>query len=449
MPPGKREGEPGVKQRLDAYFELSHLGSSVRVEVLAGLTTFLTMAYIIVVNPLILGDAGVPLDGALFATVMVAALSSIAMGLYANLPIALAPGMGLNAYFAYTLVLGQGLAWETALAAVFVSGLVFIVLSLPGVNLREKIVRAVPPGVRIGVAAGIGLFLALIGMVNAGVIVASPATVVAFGGFNPSFVLFFLGLVLAALFLIKRIPGALVLSILAVSLLALVFQTLGWVADTVFVPETMFAAPSLNAFLRLDLVAVMSVGLIAPIFALLFTDMFDSISTFVGVSKVAGLVDAEGHPKNAGKALLIDGISTAMSGLFGSSPGTAYIESAAGVEQGGRSGLTAVVAGLLFLPFMFLAPLLGFIPAVATAPVLVLVGLFMMSVLKDVDWSDYEVVVPAFVAMIAIPFTYSITEGIVFGFLAHVVIRVLVGKWSQISATLWVIFALSIAMLLL
>jgi adenine/guanine/hypoxanthine permease len=438
-----------VKQRLDTYFELTRLGTSVRVEVLAGITTFLTMAYIIVVNPLILGDAGVPLDGALFATVMVAGVSSIFMGLYANLPIALAPGMGLNAYFAYTLVLGQGLSWEAALAAVFVSGLIFIVLSLPGLNVREQIVRAVPPGVRIGVAAGIGLFLALIGMVNAGVIVASPATVVGFGGFGAGFVLFFIGLVLAALFLIRRVPGALILSILAVSLLALVFQGLGWVADAVFIPEAIVAAPSLSTFLRLDLLAVFSAAMIAPIFALLFTDMFDSISTFVGVSKVAGLVDEEGHPKNAGKALLVDGTSTALSGLLGSSPGTAYIESAAGVEQGGRSGLTAVVAGALFLPFMFLAPLLGFIPAVATAPVLVLVGLFMMSVLKDVDWNDFEVVVPAFVAMIAIPFTYSITEGIVFGFLAHVVIRVLNGKWSQIGATLWIIFALSIVMLLL
>ncbi len=438
-----------MKQRLEAYFGLEALGTSVRVEVLAGITTFLTMAYIIVVNPLILGDAGVPIEGAMFATVMVAAISSIFMGLYAKLPIALAPGMGLNAYFAYTLVLAQGLSWQTALAAVFVSGLVFIALSLPGWNVREKIVRAVPSGVRMGVAAGIGLFLALIGMVNAGVITASPATVVAFGGFSASFVLFFLGLVLAATFLIRKVRGALILSILGVSILALVFQWLGWVEGAVFVPDRVVAAPSLDTFFQLDLLGVFSVSIIAPIFALLFTDMFDSISTFVGVTKVAGLVDEEGHPKNAGKALLVDGTSTAISGLFGSSPGTAYIESAAGVEEGGRSGLTAVVAGLLFLPFMFFSPLLGFIPAVATAPVLVLVGLFMMSVLKDVDWSDYEVVVPALVAMIAIPFTYSITEGIVFGFLAHVIILVLNGKAREISPTLWVIFALSIVMLLL
>jgi adenine/guanine/hypoxanthine permease len=438
-----------VRERLERTFDLAALGTSVRVEVLAGLTTFLTMAYIIVVNPLVLGDAGVPLDGALFATVLVAGLSSILMGFYANLPIALAPGMGLNAYFAYTLVLGQGLSWQTALAAVFVSGLVFVALSWPGWNVREAIVRAVPTGVRIGVAAGIGLFLALIGMVNAGVIVASPATVVAFGGFGPSYVLFFVGLVLAAFLLIRKVPGALVISILATSALALAFQTAGWVENMVFVPERVVSLPSLGTFLQLDLTGLLSASLIAPVFALLFTDLFDSISTFVGVTKVAGLVDAEGHPKNAGRALLVDGISTTVSGLFGSSPGTAYIESAAGVEQGGRSGLTAVVAGLLFLPFMFISPLLGFIPAVATAPVLVLVGLFMMSALRDVDWGDFEVVVPAFVAMIAIPFTYSITEGIVFGFLTHVVLQVLNGKAGRIPVTLWVIFAFSVAMLLL
>ena len=448
---GERTARSGeghhVNDWIERTFGLRALGSSVRVEAIAGITTFLTMAYIIVVNPLILGDAGVPLDGALFATVLVAGLSSIFMGLYANLPVALAPGMGLNAFFAYTLVLGMGLSWQTALAAVFVSGVVFVVLSLPGLNVREAIVRAVPAGVRIGVAAGIGLFLALIGMINAGVVVGSPATTVAFGGFSTNFVLFFVGLVLAAFLMIRKVPGALIVSILATSVLALVGQSLGWVENAVFVPDAILAMPSLSTVLALDLGGLVSASLIAPVFALLFTDLFDSISTFVGVTKVAGLTDAEGHPKNAGKALLVDGVSTAISGLLGSSPGTAYIESAAGVEAGGRSGLTAVVAGLLFLPFMFVSPLLGLIPSVATAPILVLVGLFMMSTLKGVDWNDYELVVPAFVAMVAIPFTYSITEGIVFGFLTHVVLQVLGGKIAKIAPTLWVIFALSVVML--
>jgi adenine/guanine/hypoxanthine permease len=434
---------------LETTFGLRALGTSIRVEVLAGATTFLTMAYIIIVNPLILGDAGVPLAGAMFATVLVAGLSSIFMGLYANLPIALAPGMGLNAFFAYTLVLGMGLSWQTALAAVFVSGIVFIVLSLPQLNVREAIVRAVPSGVRIGVAAGIGLFLALIGMVNAGVIVASPATIVGFGGFSPTFVLFVIGLVLASVLLARKVPGALVLAIVGTSLLAFLFQAAGWIENTVFVPTALVAWPSFETFFALDLAGVFTAALIAPIFALLFTDMFDSISTFVGVTKVAGLTEADGTPKNVGKAMLVDGVSTTLSGLVGSSPGTSYIESAAGVNAGGRSGLTAVVAGLLFLPFMFLSPLLGLVPAVATAPVLVLVGLFMMTTLRDVDWGDYAVIVPAFVALIAIPFTYSITKGIVLGFIVHVLVAVLSGRGRTISPVLWGIFALAVLMLFL
>jgi len=432
---------------LNKLFNLQELGTNVKREILAGLTTFLTMAYIIVVNPLVLGDAGFPMDGVLFATVLVAGISSIFMGLYAKLPIALAPGMGLNAFVAYTLVLGMGLSWQTALAAVFVSGVVFILLSLPGINIREAIVNAVPTGVRTGVAAGIGLFLALIGMINAGVVVSSPATVLAFGGFNPTFVLFLIGLVVTGFLLTKRVPGALVLSILVTSVVAFVFQQLGLVSGVVFVPEAVFALPSFETVFQLDLFGLFTAGILAPIFALLFADMFDSISTFMGVTKAADLLDEDGNPRNAGRAMLVDGISTTVSGLAGSSPGTAYIESAAGVEQGGRSGLTAVVAGLLFLPFMFMAPLLGFIPSVATAPILVVVGLFMISTLRDVDWSDYANTIPAFVAMIAIPFTYSISQGIILGFLTYVLIRVLNGRFNEIQPMLWVIFALSVLML--
>ena len=436
-----------MRERITNFFELRWLNTSIRIEVLAGITTFLTMAYIIIVNPLILSDAGIPIAAALFATVMVAGLSSIFMGLYANLPIALAPGMGLNAFFAYTLVLGMGLSWQTALAAVFVSGVVFILLSLPGFNVREKIVAAVPSGVRLGVAAGIGLFLALIGLVNAGVVVSNPATVVGFGGFTPTLGLFLFGLLLAAFLLTRRIPGALVISIIGTSALAFVFQSVGWVSGVVFLPDAVVAMPSVAAAFQMDFVGLISASLIAPVFALLFTDMFDSISTFVGVSKAGNLLDENGEPKNVGKAMLVDGVSTAASGLLGTSPGTAYIESASGIEQGGRSGLTAVVAGLLFLPFMFFSPLLGLIPAVATAPILVIVGLFMMSVLKDVNWRDYTNTVPAFVAMIAIPFTYSISQGIVFGFITYVVLALLDGK--GISLTLWIIFILSLGMLIL
>ncbi len=437
-----------MTQWFESTFKLSELGTNARVEALAGLTTFLTMAYIIVVNPLVLGDAGVPFDGALFSTVMVAGLSSILMGLLANLPIAVAPGMGLNAFFSYTLVLGLGLTWQQALGAVFLSGVVFILISLPGLNLREAIVRAVPPGVRLGVAAGIGLFLALIGMINSGVIVANPATVVGFGGFNSTFVLFIIGIVVAGVLLARKVTGALLLSIVVTTVVAALFQAFGWVEGIVALPASVIALPSFETVLALDLSGVLSVSIIAPVFALLFTDMFDSISTFVGVTKVAGLTESDGNPRNVGKAMLADAVSTTFSGLVGSSSGTAYIESAAGVNAGGRSGLTAVVTGLLFLPFMFLSPLLGLVPSVATAPVLVVVGLFMMTALRDMDWSDYENVVPAFVALIAIPFTYSITTGIVLGFIVYVLMKILTGKLADVPLVLWVIFALSVVLLL-
>ncbi|HZW99297.1 MAG TPA: NCS2 family permease [Trueperaceae bacterium] len=436
-----------MSQWLESTFKLRELGTTARTELIAGITTFLTMAYIIVVNPLVLGDGGVPADGALFATVMVAGISSILMGLYANLPIALAPGMGLNAFFAYTLVLGQGLTWQEALGAVFVSGIVFILLSLPGLNVRVAIVKAVPAGIRPGVAAGIGLFLALIGMINAGVIVASPATVVSFGGWSPLFVLFIIGLVVAGWLLVRKVHGALLIAIVVTTVAAIIFQSIGWIENTVFYPSSIVSLPSLETFLALDLGGVFTAGILAPVFALLFTDMFDSISTFVGVTKVAGLQEPDGTPKNVGKAMLVDGVSTTLSGIVGSSSGTSYIESAAGVNAGGRSGLTAVVVGLLFLPFMFFSPLLGLIPSVATAPVLVMVGLFMMGALRDLDWADYDNAIPAFVALIAIPFSYSITTGIVLGFIVYVLLKILTGKVAQVGPVLWVIFLLSIVLL--
>lgn len=435
---------------INRRFQLSELGTNIRTEVMAGITTFLTMAYIIVVNPLILSDAGMPINGVLFATVLVAGVSSILMGLLANLPIALAPGMGLNAFFTYTLVLGLGLSWQTALAAVFVSGLIFIILSLPGLNIRERIVAAVPHGIRAGVAAGIGLFLALIGLVNAGVVTANPATVVGFAGISLNFWLFLLGLALAAVLLALRIRGALVISIIAVSVVAIINQLTGAYTiplDLVTIPNQIFSWPSFETFLALDFRGLFTASILGPLFALVFTDMFDSISTFVGVTKAANLTDENGEPKNVGNALLADAIGTAASGLLGTSSATSYIESASGVNEGGRSGLTAVVTGLLFLPFMFVAPLLGLIPSVATAPILVIVGLFMLSTLREVNWSDYGNSVPAFVALVSIPFTYSITTGIVLGFISYTLINLMLGR--RIEPVLWILTVLSVAMLLL
>ncbi len=431
---------------MERLFKLSERGTSVKTEVRAGIATFLTMAYIIVVNPGILSNAGMPFAGVLFATVLVCAISSILMGLYANLPFALAPGMGINAFFTFGLVLGMGLTWQTALGVVFISGLVFLLLSV--LKVREAIVRAIPESLRYGVAAGIGLFLALIGLGSVGFIVGSPATIVTFGGITPQVLLFLGGLLLTSVLIIRKVNGALIYGVVATSIAALIVSSVMAAGDAepfVTVPSAIFALPSLEVFFQLDIAGALSIGMILPIFTLLFTDMFDSISTFVGVSEVGGFIDEKtGQPKNVGKALLVDAVSTTISGLFGTSSGTTYIESAAGVEEGGRTGLTAVVTGLLFIPFIFLSPLLSFVPGVATAPVLVLIGIFMVKPLMKIKWDDFETSIPAFLSLILIPLTYSITQGIIWGFLSYSAIKLIQGKFSDVPVTLWVIDAFAI-----
>ncbi|MFW6368138.1 MAG: NCS2 family permease [Spirochaetota bacterium] len=435
---------------MEQYFGLSKLGTNVKTEVRAGLATFLTMAYIIVVNPLILADAGMPVEGVVFATVAVSALSSILMGFAANLPFALAPGMGINAFFTYNIVIGLDVTWETALGAVFISGIVFLILS--AFKVRELIVRAIPRTLRYAVASGIGLFLAFIGLQWAGFIVADPATLVSFGGLSVEVVLFAVGLFATSWLVIRRVPGALILGIVGTSVLAVIVSLIlqaGGEESIVTIPETVFAMPSLEVFGSLDIAGALTAGMILPIFTLLFTDMFDSISTFVGVSEVGGFVEKDtGQPRNVGKALFVDAVSTTISGLFGTSSGTTYIESAAGVEEGGRTGLTAVVAGLLFLPFLFLSPLIQFVPQVAVAPVIVLVGVFMVRPVLSIEWTNFEESVPAFLALILIPLTYNITQGIVWGFLSYTIIKVLLGKGREVSLTLWIVDVLAIAVLI-
>jgi len=434
------------------FFGVEEKGSTVGTEVIAGIATFLAMAYIIVVNPAILSQTGMSFSGVLFATVIVCTFSSIAMGLYANLPFALAPGMGINAFFTYTLVLGMKVPWETALGAVFISGIIFLILSI--FKVRTTIVKAVPSSIRYAVAAGIGLFLTLIGFEQVGFIVQNPATVVSFGGFSLKVILFLVGLFITSILVIKKIKGNLVLGIIITSIISLIVSSIGVAtgkleAPLVTPPKGVFALPSLEVFLKLDIVGALKWSMIGPIFALLFTDMFDSISTFLGVAQVAGLIDKDGQPVNVGKALLVDAGATTISGLVGTSSGTTYIESAAGVEEGGRTGLTAVVTGLLFIPFMFFSPLLSFIPSVATAPVLVLVGVFMMKPVADLDWKNMEEAIPAFLALVLIPLTYSITQGIVWGFLSYTIIKVLVGKAREIHWMLYIIDAFAILALIL
>ncbi len=433
------------------FFKMDERGTDTRTEIIAGITTFLTMAYIIIVNPQILSKTGMDFAGVLFATVLISALSSILMGLYANLPYALAPGMGINAFFTFTLVLGMGVSWQTALGAVFVSGIIFILLTIT--KVRTWIVYAIPASLRYAVAAGIGLFLALIGLAEVGFI-KTGATIVSFGGFNPQTLLFLLGLIIAGILVSTRIKGALLLSIVINSIIAIIVSLIGvnagWLEEPIArVPQKIIAMPSLSVFLKLDIAGALKWGMIGPVFTLLFTDMFDSISTFLGVAQVGGLVDENGQPINVDRALMVDALGTTFSGLFGTSSATTYIESAAGVEEGGRTGLTAVVAGLLFLPFMFFSPLLSLVPAVATSPVLLMVGVFMAQALRNIDWKAMDEAIPAFVAFILIPLTYSITQGIIWGFLTYTLIKLFLGKWKDLNVTLIVIDIFAVIALIL
>lgn len=437
---------------MEKFFKFSERNTNLKTEILAGVATFLTMAYIVAVNPGILSIGGMSFSGVLCATVIVAAISSIFMGLYANLPYALAPGMGINALFTFTIVKTMKVAPETALGAVFISGIVFIILSVT--KVRSMIVKAIPESLRYAVAAGIGLFLTLIGLESVGFIVYSPATIVTFGGITVSTVLFIIGLVITSVFVIKRLKGALVYGIIIISVLTLAVSEIGLATGLLekailTPPKKVFEMPTFEYFFALDIKGALSVSMIAPVFTLLFTDMFDSISTFLGVSQVAGLIDENGQPENVDKALLVDAVGTTISGLFGTSSATTYIESAAGVEEGGRTGLTAVVTGLLFIPFMFLSPLLTFIPSAATAPVLVIIGTFMMKPLSNLDWNNFEESLPAFVGLILIPLTYSITQGIIWGFLLYTVIKLVSGKYKEIHPMLYVVDVFAVISLIL
>jgi adenine/guanine/hypoxanthine permease len=421
---------------MQSYFELKKNNTSLRTEIIAGISSFLATSYIIVVNPAILSDAGMPFAAVLTATVLISFFSSVMMGIYARNPILIAPGMGLNAFFTYSAVMGMGISWQVALGAVFWSGVVFLLLS--AFNIRTYIVRAIPRTLRYAIAAGIGLFITLIGFANAKFIVANPATIVGMGELTPALLTFVAGLLLTAVLLVKRVKGAILIGIVLTTLLA---YPLGrwWGTDIIVNWQGLISAPDFSLMMQLDLVNSLKFALWPVIFAFVFTDLFDSLSTFVGISEAAGLVDEHGEPLNLKRSLLVDALATTFSGLVGTSPATAYIESAVGIEEGGRTGLTAVVGGLLFLPFLFLAPMLSVVPAIATAPALVLVGAFMIRPIVRINWLQLDEAVPAFLAMVIIPFTYSISQGIIWGFLTYTIVKVFSGKHKEISPTLWII----------
>ncbi|MBD3386723.1 NCS2 family permease [candidate division KSB1 bacterium] len=417
---------------------------NMRTEIIAGITTFLATMYIIVVNPAILQDAGMPYNGVLTATVLVSAFSSILMGVYARNPIVIAPGMGINAFFAYSVVIGMDISWPVALGAVFWSGIVFLLLSI--FNVRTHIVKAIPRPLRYAIAAGIGLFISYIGFKNALFIVDNNETLSALARMNPVTITFVAGLFITAVLVCKRIKGALVFGIISTTILAIPIGRIWGDASvdmegiqTLVTWKGLFAAPDFGLFFSLNLIESLQLSLWPVIFAFLFTDMFDSLSTFIGVSEAANLVDEKGEPRNIKPSLIVDAFSTTISGLFGTSAGTAYIESATGVEEGGRYGLTAIVAGLLFLPFMFLSPLLSVVPAIATAPALILVGVFMMTPVLKINWQQYDEAIPAFLAMILIPLANSITQGIIWGFLSWTCLKAVTGKYKEIGITLLII----------
>lgn len=429
------------------YFEIDASGSSIKTELLAGLTTFLATMYIIVVNPTILANAGMSFSGVLTATVLVSAFSSIMMGLYANTPIVLAPGMGLNAFFTYTVVLGMGVPWERALGAVFWSGVIFLLMSV--FNIRTHVLRAIPRQLRYGIAVGIGLFIAVIGLKNAGFLVANPNTLITRGPLNSQTLTFLAGLLLTSVLVIHRLNGALILGIVSTTALAIPIGRLWGPAQPVVNWQGMFAHPDFSLLFKLDLAGSLELAFWPVIFTFLFTDMFDSIATFLGIAEAGNLKDESGDPKNIKECLIVDAVSTTISGLLGTSSGTSYIESSAGIKEGGRTGLVAVFAGLLFVPFMFFSPLLSVVPALATAPALVLVGVFMMKPVEKIHWDKFDDAIPAFLSAILIPLTNSITQGIIWGFLSWLFIKLIIGKGRELSLTFWLINAFAVLSLFL
>lgn len=423
---------------LEKLFQLKAHNTNVRTEILAGVTTFLTMAYILFVNPAILGETGMDKGAIFVATCLAAAIGSALMGLIANYPIALAPGMGLNAFFTYTVVLHMGHSWQVALGAVFISATLFFLLSI--FRIREWIVNSIPLPLRSAIAAGIGLFLALIALKEAGLVVDNPATLVGLGDLTaPGPLLAVLGFFLIVALEARRITGAVMIGILAVTAIAI---GLGITPFGGLVSMPPAIAPT---FLQLDIMGALDVAMISVIFAFLFVDLFDNTGTLIGVAKRAGLMSKDGHLPKMGRALIADSAAAMGGSLLGTSTTTSYIESASGVAAGGRTGLTAIVVAGLFLLALFFAPLAGTVPAFATAPALLFVAVLMTSGLAEIDWDDITVAAPVVITALAMPLTFSIANGIAFGFIAWVVIKALAGRFKELNPALVVLAAIFIA----
>jgi len=421
-------GKPhGLLERL---FHLQESQTTVRQELLAGLTTFMTMGYVVVVNPRILSEAGMPVEGVLFATCISAAIATLIMGLWANYPIALAPGMSLNAYFTYSIVIGRGVPWQTALGVVFLSGLVFLLLTLT--NIREQIVNGIPDCLKHGTAAGIGVFIAFVGFRNAKIIVANQATFVGLGKISdPQVLLAALGVILIAILMVRRVGSAILVGIVAITLIGIPLGLTHWPAQLFSLPH-----PSGTLF-KLDLRAATRLGLAELIFVFFFVDLFDNVGTLVGVCEQGGFL-RDGKLPRASRALLADAIGTMVGALSGTSTVTSYIESAAGVG----TGLGNIMIAGLFGAAMFCAPLVAAIPAYATAPALILVGALMCGSVAKVRWEDFSEAVPAFLTLVATPLTFSIATGLSLGLLSFTFLKLFTGKHREISPLIWVLSVL-------
>ncbi|AUB78571.1 MULTISPECIES: NCS2 family permease [Spiribacter] len=420
---------------LDRYFELAESGTTIRRELLAGLTTFLTMAYIVVVNPSILSETGMNWGAVFVATCLAAALGSLIMGLYANYPFGLAPGMGLNAYFTYGVVLGMGIAWQTALGAVFLSGILFLIISV--LPIREWLINAIPLSLKMAISAGIGFFLAIIALQNAGVVVNSDATLVTLGDLTavPT-LLAMLGFAIMVALSYREVPGAVLIGILAVSLIGVPFGVAEFDGVVSMPPD-----PS-PTFLQMDVAGALELGLVSVVLVFLFVDLFDSTGTLVGLSHRAGFLDRDGRLGRLRSALVADSGASIGGALFGTSTTTTYIESASGINAGGRTGLTAVVIAVLFLLSLFFLPVVSAIPGYATAPALLFVACMMVRGLAELDWDDITDTGPAVVTAIAMPLTYSIADGMGLGFITYVLGKTLAGKPTAVHPAVWLIAAL-------
>lgn len=420
---------------LEALFRLKEHNTSIKQEVIAGFTTFLTMAYIIFINPAMLADAGMDAGAVFVATCLAAAIGCFIMGLLANYPIALAPGMGLNAFFTYTVVLEMGYTWQVALGGVFISGIVFIFLSI--FKVREWIINSIPQALRFGIAAGIGMFLAFIGLKNAGIVVDNPATLVDLGDITTlGPILSAVGLFLIVALTTHKVNGAVMISILAVTLIGLLVGDIEYAGIVSMPPDI---APT---FMQLDIAGATEIGMISVIFAFLFVDLFDTSGTLIAVAQRGNLLDKDGSFPRLGKALMADSTATVAGSMLGTSTTTSYVESTAGVAAGGRTGLTAVVVGLLFLLALFFAPLAGMVPAYATAGPLFFVAVLMLSSLKNIEWDNLLDAVPAALICITMPLTFSIAHGIAFGFVGYAAVRIFSGKFNQLSISVAIIAAL-------